>query len=1052
MTLRRLSLLALSLYLARLLAEAVDLPWYGVLLLAAAGGALGLALARARVAGDAWPALVLWLYVLWPWRDPGLALACGTIALLALAVVWTRRSIIAPPRYALECGVFIGALVLYTATLAPGLLPADAGEFQSVAARLAVAHPPGYPLYTLLAKAFTLLPIADIAWRVNWLSAVTAAAALALTAAAARRLSGSAWGGLAAALVLGTCTSFWATATQASIRPLAAFFTAGGVLTVACVFEIAKGHDGRQQGAGSREQGSPSPAAGTGSARETSPGGGGLGGGLLARGTIPAVPASSPPPSLPRSQTALAGEGPRTPLSTIGADRCLVLLALLLGLGIGHHMSLAFTGVFFALYALLADPSLLRSPRRWLAPLGAFVLSLAVFVYLPLADEGLRSIPAILDYALGRGFAGDMLYFVTQEPALLGDRLALLPGLLAFEFQPLALLGAALGLVLLARRDWRLALALGGGWLLHTFMTLTYRAPQTVEYMLPAYVIIAIAAGFAAGAGAGSGGQRTGNGEQGASGRLPAPRSPFPDLRSWLYSPLVTALILWPALSHGSQNWPSFLALARDDDTRATVMDVLAAAPRDAAVLSNWHWHTPMQYLQQVEGVRPDIRLEYVYPRGEPLAESWLSAIRAEMPARPVVVNQYFESEYGASGLRFEPLGREAWQVANSPRTAPPAGLAEVDAVFGVQVRLLGFTLDRKDFAAGETLVLTVAWTPIVPLARDYHFFVHVLGPDGVPLAQSDRAEPTTQYAPGEIVVERHTIALPVAVSPGAYRLTTGVYDVPDAGGFVRLTLPDGRDVLQLAELTLAPAAWPLPTQHTLYWHYPGGPTLVGSDYEASTRRLYLHWIGPASARQVVAFWASGGVAGRDALPEIPAGVAFTTVHQPASGDDLSLEIEQDGMRLEPRGVWGLPALSPRAGAVGLAAGSGSRYVPLGGDLILAGSTPLPARCDGAAVRVDLTFLSARPLVRDRVVSVHLAGDWFAQSDSVPALGAIPTLKWLYASRVDDRHVLSLPADGRGNATAQLVVYDAFTLQPLAVLDPDIAREGPAVVLGACER
>ena len=70
----------------------------------------------------------------------------------------------------------------------------------------------------------------------------------------------------------------------------------------------------------------------------------------------------------------------------------------------------------------------------------------------------------------------------------------------------------------------------------------------------------------------------------------------------------------------------------------------------------------------------------------------------------------------------------------------------------------------------------------------------------------------------------------------------------------------------------------------------------------------------------------------------------------------------------------------------------------------------------------------------------------------MPALGAIPTLKWLYASRVDDRHVLSLPADGRGSATAQLVVYDAFTLQPLAVLDPDIAREGPGVALGMCQR
>ena len=42
--------------------------------------------------------------------------------------------------------VFIAALLLYILTLAPSVLPADAGEFQLVAATLGVAHPPGYPL------------------------------------------------------------------------------------------------------------------------------------------------------------------------------------------------------------------------------------------------------------------------------------------------------------------------------------------------------------------------------------------------------------------------------------------------------------------------------------------------------------------------------------------------------------------------------------------------------------------------------------------------------------------------------------------------------------------------------------------------------------------------------------------------------------------------------------------------------------------------------------------------------------------------------------------
>ena len=57
-------------------------------------------------------------------------------------------------------------------TLAPDVLAADSGELQVVAAQLGVAHPPGFPLYVLLAHLFTRLPIGSPAYMVNLLSAV----------------------------------------------------------------------------------------------------------------------------------------------------------------------------------------------------------------------------------------------------------------------------------------------------------------------------------------------------------------------------------------------------------------------------------------------------------------------------------------------------------------------------------------------------------------------------------------------------------------------------------------------------------------------------------------------------------------------------------------------------------------------------------------------------------------------------------------------------------------------------------------------------------------
>ena len=48
----------------------------------------------------------------------------------------------------------------------------DSGLFISVAHEPGIAHPPGYPLYTMLAHLFTWIPLGNIAERVHALSAI----------------------------------------------------------------------------------------------------------------------------------------------------------------------------------------------------------------------------------------------------------------------------------------------------------------------------------------------------------------------------------------------------------------------------------------------------------------------------------------------------------------------------------------------------------------------------------------------------------------------------------------------------------------------------------------------------------------------------------------------------------------------------------------------------------------------------------------------------------------------------------------------------------------
>ncbi len=63
-------------------------------------------------------------------------------------------------------------------TLAPTVTFIDSGELATVATRLGVAHPTGYPLFTILGRIFTLIPAGDDVYRLNLMCAVISSLAL----------------------------------------------------------------------------------------------------------------------------------------------------------------------------------------------------------------------------------------------------------------------------------------------------------------------------------------------------------------------------------------------------------------------------------------------------------------------------------------------------------------------------------------------------------------------------------------------------------------------------------------------------------------------------------------------------------------------------------------------------------------------------------------------------------------------------------------------------------------------------------------------------------
>lgn len=119
---------------------------------------------------------------------------------------------------------------LYARTLAPGVGAGDRGELLLAAETLGVPHPPGYPLWTLLAHLAGMIPVGSLAWRVNALSALLVAIAAGLLYFTARRFGAGRFGSAVAAALFTISIPVWRVAVEAEVYGLAAVAFLGLVL------------------------------------------------------------------------------------------------------------------------------------------------------------------------------------------------------------------------------------------------------------------------------------------------------------------------------------------------------------------------------------------------------------------------------------------------------------------------------------------------------------------------------------------------------------------------------------------------------------------------------------------------------------------------------------------------------------------------------------------------------------------------------------------------------------------------------------------------------
>jgi hypothetical protein len=119
------------------------------------------------------------------------------------------------------------AFVVLLLTTAPDLTGEDSGELITAAYTLGVAHPPGYPLWCILGKIFTIVvPVGTIAFRLNFMSVFFAAATIFSLFLVIRKHTRNRIIAASVSLLFGFSFESWSQSNIAEVYTLNSFFIA----------------------------------------------------------------------------------------------------------------------------------------------------------------------------------------------------------------------------------------------------------------------------------------------------------------------------------------------------------------------------------------------------------------------------------------------------------------------------------------------------------------------------------------------------------------------------------------------------------------------------------------------------------------------------------------------------------------------------------------------------------------------------------------------------------------------------------------------------------
>jgi hypothetical protein len=904
--------------------------------------------------------------------------------------------------------IIAALLPVYLLTVSHAVGRADSFEFQVVAPQLGIAHPTGYPLFLLLGKLFTYLPISTVAWRLNFAATLYGLVALSLLFVTACWLLKRPLPALLGVTLIGLAPTFWRESIEAEVYTLHAIFVAAALwLTLRLI---------------GRPEKDVTPRSTEGSRRFTD---------RKAEKKSVFSPIRVYKATTNETQTA------HYPLPTTHYVQITFLLAFTIGLGLTNHLTTLFLlppagiGVLLLLYGEWQRRGTLALPlanwRYWLKLAGAFLLPLTLYAYLPIRWAMLHEEPMglarFVDWTTGGRFQDAL-----QWRAWLDDptRYEVIAQLFRQNWGDLNLLLALLGFGFLLWKQWQAALILFTLWLGYTFYSLNYYVPDLDVFILPAQLMVGLfwAAGVTA--------------LMELTGWLAANRSPA--MRQALHMGLVVTTVI-PALLLVIDNWPR-VDQSGDDGLLGWGAGVLAyPLDENSTILADSEKIAPLYYLQQAEGVRPDLKI-MVLPDEAAYRQELSSRLAA---GQTVYLARYLPGLQGSYHLRsVGPLV----EVATVEKTAVPPSATPINLTFD-DVVLVGYGIEQVALVDEEATAVTLYWQAHNDSPAPLHVYLRWQDDlyTSLPRPASgqypvDNMYPANAWKGAEIVVDHHLLLRPVSPQPRRMAIQVAL-----APAFTPASDLHWQTLTEIMLPPTPPRQLPQPLRAQLGSVFLEGLEMPGQIRPLTSLSLIVSGYGPGSLTENDLTFGLGD------QPVHPGVMDLTAVEKLPFMLARELEVGEEN------GHFSLTAYYPGQGArcgwlrpvthfcvLGQVEVSGlplpEGAVNFNDQIALLDIEVEPSHLSpGGLLDVVLHWQGLAPMSEDYTVFVQVldAEDRIVgQIDAWPRQGTFPTGQWTPGETVRDPYRVQLEANlPPGNYRLQAGWYLLATLRRLPVLDGD---------------